>query len=299
MADNALGARNGTSRKKLTERWKRERDAVAARARRRRKERRRIRNQAGRMKKGASRAARTGKTKMQERTRMTARARSGPSSRRKMQRTSGMTTERPRTERLGEKGHGAEKESVTSRGGPGLAPDRGDTAGEKGHATGVRAGGEAAAETGNHADQKAGIKETETERRRRATLNRMTRRAKRTERETRALKSGLVKNAAAEREAPSGDGQKAAAARTATRTGAKRGGNARARKPPSEQKTNPEAPRRITKIRKGTQAPATVTNSSTAHDHHVLQMPHPDLRTAHASCVNVQYDIEVGAQSDV
>lgn len=195
MADNGPGARNGTSGKKLTERWKRERDAVTARARRRKE--RRIRNQAGLMRKWASRAAKTGKTKMQERMQTTARARSGPSSRRKTQRTSGMMTKRLRTERLGVKGHGAEKESATSRGGPGLVPgldpDRGDTAGEKGHATGVRAGGEAAAGTGNHADQKAGIKETEaesmaetvrTERRRRATLNQMTQRAKRTERET-------------------------------------------------------------------------------------------------------------------
>lgn len=97
-----------------------------------------------------------------------------------------MTPKRQRMERLGVKDREAEKESVMSSDGPGLdpdpGPDREGVAVEKGHAIGVRAGDEAAAGTGSHADQKAGIKETEEEsmgeagrmeRRRRATLNLM------------------------------------------------------------------------------------------------------------------------------
>lgn len=277
VADTDPGARRGTNGKKQMERRKRERDGVAARRRRER----RSRNVAEPTIKGASPEARTGKTKTQERTERTARVRaqSNRSSLRETRGTSGRRLKRQRTERPDVNVHGAEKESVTSGDapGPGPGPDREDVVDERGHATEVRASDEAAAGTGSHADQEAGIKEIEAEstreakrmKRRRATLNLMTRRAKRAERETRALKSRLVKNAGAEREVPNGDVRKAAAAPTATRTNAKNAGRAKAPKAEREQKTNHAAPRRITRMRKRTRAPVTVTDTS----HDGLQHP--------------------------
>lgn len=154
-------------------------------------------------------------------------------------------------------------------------------ASEKDHAIGARERDEAAAGTGGHVDQKAEIKETEaesmcgTERmetRRRVMVNLMKRRATRAERETRALKSGLGRNAAAERGAPSGDVRKAGAAQRATREDAKNERRVRVPRPESELETSHAAPRRITRMRKRTRAPATLTDS--ARDLHVIQTPH-------------------------
>lgn len=94
----------------------------------------------------------------------------------------------------------------------------------------------------------------------------MKQRAKIAEPETRALKSGPAKNAVAEREVLNEDEQKAAvAAQAATRTNAKKEERARAPKAESEQKTNHAAPRRITRMRKRTRAPVTVTNACDVH----------------------------------
>lgn len=63
-----------------------------------------------------------------------------------------------------------------------------------------------------------------------------------------------------------GDEQKAAAAaQTVTRTNAEKEERVRAPKAESEQKTNRGAPRRITRMRKRTRAPVTVTNACDLH----------------------------------
>lgn len=161
VADPAPGARRRTNKKRQTEKWKRGRGAVAARARRRKEKR--IRNGAEQITNGASRAARTERTKTQRRTQKKTRARSGLSSPREKPGTRGTTQKKQRMERLGVKSRAAETESVMPRDGPGLGPDREDVAREKGHETGLRVSDEAAAETGSPVDQKAGIKETEEE----------------------------------------------------------------------------------------------------------------------------------------